>query len=222
MEKDFFLNLNKEIYRLTLLFPKKEPLRYKMREIANEILAELVKNNFFQTEVKKPFLQDSDCLSNLEVLDCFFEIAKAQNWTKKEELDILQKSYSELKETLEKIKLENNLLELRMKNSILPLEIPKKKEFLTEEKKEESKEKTFFSPSNKKELNERQKKILDFLRENERVQVWQIKKIMPQVTKRTLRRDFEFLVKKGIIERMGERNNTFYQLKKQNPEVIFL
>jgi len=28
-----------------------------------------------------------------------------------------------------------------------------------------------------------------------------------------LRRDFEFLLKQGKIERIGERNATFYQLK---------
>jgi Fic family protein len=33
------------------------------------------------------------------------------------------------------------------------------------------------------------------------------------VTKRTLRRDFEKMLKEGIIERLGERNNTFYQIK---------
>ena len=62
-------------------------------------------------------------------------------------------------------------------------------------------------------MNERQEKILAVLKEKEKAQVWQIKQIFPQVSKRTLRRDFENLFKRGIIERIGERNETFYQLK---------
>ena len=63
-------------------------------------------------------------------------------------------------------------------------------------------------------MSERQEKILVFLKEQGRAQVWQVKQILPEVTKRTLRRDFENLLKKGIIERIGEKNNTFYQIKK--------
>ena len=62
-------------------------------------------------------------------------------------------------------------------------------------------------------MNERQEKILEVLREKGRAQVWEIKQIFPQVSKRTLRRDFESLFKRGIIERIGERNNTFYRLE---------
>jgi predicted HTH transcriptional regulator len=71
-------------------------------------------------------------------------------------------------------------------------------------------------PSNKNQdsiLNERQNKILEVLKEKEKVQVREIKNIFPQVSKRTLRRDFEKLVNQGLVERIGEKINTFYQLK---------
>jgi len=61
--------------------------------------------------------------------------------------------------------------------------------------------------------NSRQEKILAILKEKGRAQVWQVKQVFPEVSKRTLRRDFESLLKQGIIERRGERNDTFYQLK---------
>ncbi len=41
-----------------------------------------------------------------------------------------------------------------------------------------------------------------------------MKQVFPEVSKRTLRRDFENLLKQGIIERIGEKNDTFYQLKR--------
>jgi hypothetical protein len=64
--REKLIELTKRVYRLTLLFPKKEPLRYKIREIADEILANLLK------ETKNPTIKD------WEILDSFFEIAKEQ------------------------------------------------------------------------------------------------------------------------------------------------
>ncbi len=58
----------------------------------------------------------------------------------------------------------------------------------------------------------RQGKILNILKEKEKVQVWQMKEVFPEITKRTLRRDFERLLKQGLVERIGEKNNTFYKL----------
>jgi DeoR/GlpR family transcriptional regulator of sugar metabolism len=62
-------------------------------------------------------------------------------------------------------------------------------------------------------LADRQEKILNLLKEKGRAQVWELKQIFPQTSKRTIRRDCECLLKEGMIQRMGERNNTFYQVK---------
>ena len=160
MEKNYLIQLTNNLYRLTLLFPKKEPLRYKIRELADDILAN-------QTE------------KDLEILDSFFEVAKSQNWVSPKEILNLQKEYSKLKEGLKRE------------------EKPKPQEVYR----------------GQTSANQRQEKILEFLKENGRAQVRELKQIFPEVTKRTLRRDFEFLLKQGKIERMGERNETFYQLK---------
>ncbi len=161
MDKEFLIQLTNNLYHLTLLFPKKEPLRYKMRELADEILA-------------RPNEKD------LAVLDSFFEVARAQNWVSPSELLAVQEEYAKLRGVAEK---------------------PIKKE------KEIKEEWVFFAPSL------RQEKILSTLKEKEKVQVCEMKKIFPGVTKRTLRRDFEQLLRQELIERMGERNNTFYQLR---------
>jgi len=176
MEKKFLLQITNELYRLTLLFPKKEPLRYKMREIGDEILAKCLINNQHPVLVK-----------DLEILDGFFEVAKNQNWVKPEDILNLQKEYIKLKGQLklkaEPIKSEVKLTEVRpLQNS----------------------------------MNERQEKILAVLKEKEKAQVWQIKQIFPQTSKRTLRRDFENLFKQGIIERIGERNETYYIRARQS------
>ena len=188
LNKENLIELTNNLYRLTLLFPKKEPLRYKMRELADEILANslrIAENSKTVENCSRPILEE------LEVLDSFFEVAKSQNWVKKEELLNLQQEYIKLKEDLEKSTIQN----VEVQNvEVRPPQIPQ------------------LIPGPGKEINQRQEKILAFLRENGRAQVWQAKQILPEVSKRTLRRDFEFLLKQGKIERIGERNETFYQL----------
>lgn len=62
-------------------------------------------------------------------------------------------------------------------------------------------------------LSLRQKKILGMLEHKERTQVWELQKILPEVTKRTLRRDLDDLLKLNLIERQGEWNGVFYRIK---------
>ena len=57
----------------------------------------------------------------------------------------------------------------------------------------------------------RQKAILDLLKSQQKLQVADIIKEIPDITKRTVRRDLDDLLKKGVITRMGEFNQVFYQ-----------
>lgn len=164
MDKNYFIQLTKNLYAITLLFPKKEPLRYKMRELASEIML-------------------SPKNADLEILDSFFEVAKAQNWVPLQQVLAIQQEYDNLRKGLKVI--------------------------LSQEKAQGAD----FQPSSSKVLLGRQEKLLSILKEKGRAQVWEMKKIFPEVSKRTLRRDFEFLLKQGTIERIGERNTTFYQIK---------
>jgi len=62
-------------------------------------------------------------------------------------------------------------------------------------------------------LSERQKKIIEILRSKEKTQVWELQKVLPEVTKRTLRRDLDDLLQLNLVERQGEWNEVFYRLK---------
>jgi len=190
MDKEYFIQLTKGVYHLTLLFPKKEPLRYKMRELAVEILANLIlilKGNFHKSGNLVAEIEN-----DLEVFDIFFEIAKDQNWVSPEDVLEIQKEYSNIKEEIEKAKTEEE-------NNSQP-----------EIKENPEKEKVI---GGEDIINERQEKILEFLREKGRAQVGQLVSVFPQISKRTLRRDFRFLLKRGLIERIGEKNYTFYQMR---------
>jgi len=165
MERDRLIQLTNAIYRLTILFPKKEPLRYKIREVADCILV-------------KPQKED------LEVLQSFFEVAKEQKWVREQDVLAIQTEYANLEGALKVAKTEKKKANPGENPGLIPVV-----------------------------MAERQEKILAFLKEQGRAQVWQVKQILPEVTKRTLRRDFEQMLGQGVIERMGERNNTFYQVK---------
>jgi len=191
MDKEYFIQLTKNIYRLTLFFPKKDPLRYKMRELAEEILANLIlilKGNFH----KSGNLVEEIGL-DLEVLDVFFEIAKDQNWVSSNDILETQREYSNIREEIEKVKIEEKNHPQLLTNENIRQDGVKE--------------------SNNNVINERQEKILEILREKGRAQVGQLVSVLPQVSKRTLRRDFRFLLKRGLIERIGEKNYTFYQIK---------
>jgi Fic family protein len=181
MTRDFLIQLTNSVYRLTLLFPKKEPLRYKIRETADDFLA-------------KPNEKD------LEILDSFFEVAKTQQWVKTADILAIQEEYANLRQELDRRKSgkKNNPGELK------PQEMRKVGPLSLEAR-----------PMPEKPMLERQEKILAFLKENGRAQIWQIKQVFPDVTKRTLRRDFDHLLKEKLVERIGERNDTFYQIRRE-------
>jgi len=235
MTRENLIWLTKEVYRLTLLFPKKEPLRYKMREIADDILTECLRLNLKQ-ELKQdisPKEYMGDSRADLEVLDAFFDVAKEQNWVSPEEILKLQENYSKLKDELKtETDLEMTLTlpldkEKEAKNEFIMLPLKEDKSssrpFAVAREVEEDKSSSRpFAVAREAEeessISERQEKILAFLKEQGRAQVWQIKQVLPEVTKRTLRRDFENLLKKGLVERAGERNNTFYQVPSERGE----
>ena len=217
MTKDELIELTNKLYRLTLLFPKKEPLRYKVREVADEILAGFTNWETFNSpnpgelvavensEKKQLFFELE---KNLDVLNSYFEIAKWQNWVNYFDVLEIQEKYSKMKSNLgEEIK-----------------EIGTQHQGAGQAKKEDvssiivssaidKSEETPQIPKRKTGLEPRKEKILKILGRVERIQVGQIDKLFPEVSKRTLRRDFQELVKQDIVEKIGEKNDTFYRIK---------
>jgi len=169
MDKNKLIELTNKVYKLTLLFPKKEPLRYKIREVADDILT----CNSSPGKLQK----------NLEILRKYFDVAKYQNWVSYFDILEIVKEYD---------KIETDLLKA-VEKPVLAEVLPVRAR----------------ASGN---LEGRKEKILEILKEKERIQVWELNEILSNVSKRTLRRDFEQLLKQGLVERIGERNNTFYKL----------
>lgn len=197
MEKEYFIQLTKNLYRLTLLFPKKEPLRHRMRAVADDILSNLISimaGNFHKSanlvhEVER----------NLEILESFFEIAKTQNWVSPADVLEIQKEYSNIREEIEAVKVEEPEISYFQAAKEIDEEGDLDGGEVTDE-------------SGNDFLNERRQKILEILKERGKAQVGELVSVFPEVSKRTLRRDFHSLLKRGLIKRIGEKNYTFYQL----------
>lgn len=185
MDKENLIELTIKLYNLTLLFPKKEPLRYQMRNLADSILQNTILTtnpSFIKTKGLIIELQ-----KDIEVLNNFFEVARSQNWVSPSEILNLQQNYSKVKGDIPKIPSPARQLETKL--------IKKN-----------------YNISSGHQASPRHEKILSVLREKERLQVRDLKEIFPHISKRTFRRDFEHLMNKGLVIRIGEKNNTFYQL----------
>ncbi|MCP6718818.1 MAG: DeoR family transcriptional regulator [Patescibacteria group bacterium] len=193
MDKNYLLQVTNEIYRITLLFPKKEPLRYRMREVADDVLSGFISITI-DADPKIKSARINDLERNAEIINSFLELAKTQNWVKSPDILRLQEEYSRIGEELEKFRTEKETEELPKETADIALPL------------------VSVSKDDKVDIPDRQEKILEILKEKGRAQVWEIKGLLPEVSKRTLRRDFNSLVKEGLVQRMGERNETFYQI----------
>jgi len=232
MEKDVIVSITDELYHLTLLFPKKEPLKYKMREQANAILEVFV---CYFKERKNGFRDQSGLGETvrqgrkyLEAIDCNFEIVKRQNWVSLSKVLVLKGRYLELMRLLEEVDSSDLVDDNPVKfEKIITQAVAVSSKAPENELSEETtpiitNTKPLIldgqiiqkAPIDVTKINERQKKILSILKNKDKAQVWEFKTTFPDVSKRTLRRDFEYLYNQGMVERVGEKNNTFYQLYK--------
>lgn len=196
LNKNYLLQVTNELYRITLLFPKKEPLRYKMRQLSNEVLANFVdlsKERDLQKEVR--IIEDSN--HKIEILDGFFDIARAQNWVRPSDILDLQKEYNEIKTGFLSISSGNE----RQEKGQVATHVP-----VVEKPYKENKEKEII-------LSNRQEKILRILEDKNSAQVNDIKDYFPDTSKRTLRRDLKELLDIELISRKGERNTTRYEVR---------
>ena len=201
MDKRYFVELTNKLYRLTFFFPIKEPLRHRVREVSDEILANLVL--ILEGELKER-REAAFCVEkNIEMLDVLLELSKSQNWIEPDEIKKLQDSYGLIKSEVKDF---NDISRRQMakegtfyqKDTMLAS--PKKKE--TEEKSLKEKKKV--------KLNKRQEKIIELLKKRDKMQVKDFQEFLKDATKRTLRRDLSDLVDQKIIERTGKGNMTYY------------
>lgn len=193
MDKKFFIELTNDLYKLTILFPKEEPIRIKIRSLADDILTDLITILEGDSEEKKEAAKRAE--RSLGILESMLEVAQDQKWVKKEEFKEVKESYGSIKEEIE----EFNKLQKE-----------------DQKKKDEKPLKKERKPSGNQvmSLNRRQKDILELLEKRGKLQVQDvIDELDLDVTKRTVRRDFKKLIGMHFVEMEGKANMTRYKLK---------
>ena len=192
MNKEYCLKLCLCVYRVTKCFPQNEPLKNQIREKANEILVGLILSN-----PTPSFSGEKKLLKDFEIIDNYFEIAKNQNW-----LDSQNFLFLENDRIRDRFEQDNRTP--RSSLSLAAGQAPQNSLSLVAGQADKTDRTDALLP--------RHRKILEILPKRGKSQVHDFQKIFPEITKRTLRRDFEFLLNQKLIKRQGEKNNTFYKL----------
>ncbi|MDD5738588.1 MAG: DeoR family transcriptional regulator [Candidatus Pacebacteria bacterium] len=194
-ERSHVIKLTMVLYKVSDFFPEKEPLKALIRKKADEVLAGLIlleKDSNLAVQV----------LGDIEIIKAYIELAQNQDWLKSENFEVLKKEYCLINDKIkEQIIFEKNTTSQEQEKkkfvSALPHSIKTNNE----------------SEDSRVHLNERHKKIIGILKQGKLIQVKDLKDVFPNISKRTIRRDFEYLFENGLVERVGDNNNTEYKLK---------
>jgi len=196
MDRDFFISLCLATHRVGNLLNGRVGTPIKLG--ANAVLQGLilVAEGSLSPTQKKGFAKD--LLQELESLEKHFQVAKAQGSINPANFSILEREYARVKQFAQAL-----------------LEIPWSHEQDTVHAKNPGQRKSLTGQGFLEEKGKslRARKILGLLDAKGKAQVWELQKVLPQVTKRTLRRDLDTLVQKGLLERKGQWNTVFYQIR---------
>jgi len=173
------IKLTNAVYQVTDKFPKNESLKQKIREKANDILADFI--NFNPRSVDKQKVS-----GNIKVLLAYFMVAEKQEWVDKKNFLVLSQEYGKLKKFIQ---------EFSPQIPVKQAKIVKKAE-ISEKNRENSSMKLGLSPLS------RQKKIVEMIKSKGEVSLSELRDTFSNVTSRTLRRDLSSLLDKNMIERI--------------------
>ena len=201
MPNQKYTELTNAVYNLLDFFPEDEPLKNKAKEKALAVLGNLVLA-FLSTNTQKAEAA-SQALKDIEVLESYLYLGRKKRWVDNMNLMILLKEYDKIKEEIKP------LVALSKKEE-------KSDKIISVDNSVNKEEKTV----SRQKLSSRQEEILKVLEIQNKAQVADLKRVIPNVSKRTLRRDLDVLLKTGKIKRTGEWNQIFYQLSREHfPEV---
>lgn len=192
MEENF-LKITNAVYKAIDFFPEGDPLRFKAKEKALEILENLTLISENRQDFKKKENLFSKIFSDIEILETYLKVATCQGWLENINFLIISKEYEKIKNKISAFKNEAEK-SLIAGSEVLEADIKEK-------------------GGGQNNYTDRQKIILAILGKREKTQVSDIIKELPDVTKRTIRRDLDDLLRRGEIIRAGEWNRVFYRHK---------
>lgn len=210
MDNDFVVKLTIALYKVTGKMPEQEPLKIFIRKKALDILADsaILLNSSIILSKEEITKANQNIDKDIEILKSCFQVAQQQNWVDELNFVILNAEYQKIKREIEQTEKNVEIV----KNSEVKEDVISQSEPSNVE--EEGKGAKIEKPQtgSPSQLNDRQKKIIEILKQKQQCQVKDIEGILANVTKRTIRRDFAFLHKCGIVQRIGDKNTTLYKL----------
>lgn len=226
MEENDFLRLTNTVYRVLDFFPDGDPLKYKAKEKALAIVEHLtlISATHGWVSLKKE-MASAQVLDDIEVLKQYLSIGKNQGWLDNINFLIIIKEYDTIKNEIKPLRgvIGQNLVigpppPARLGSGVKANTVEGDKEIVDTKEPLANKNSQEVggtpgveqSSLRGKEYSQRQKKILQILATREKAQVSDLIKELPNITKRTVRRDLDDLLKRGKIVRAGEWNQVFY------------
>lgn len=187
-----FLKITSIAYRLFDYFPDADPLgdraKQKILDLSEKFVLFCSSDGQEKERLQQQILEDIDTVLG------FLEIGKTQGWASSVNFLIIRNEYR-------KIKNQQRFFWDKKRTQIIKKPVLNKMEAQRIEASE------FLI-----KFSDRQQKIIEFLKDRERAQVMDLQKVLPTVTKRTIRRDLDELLASGRVVRLGEFNQVFYQL----------
>lgn len=194
------LDLALAVYRLTNQIPKNEVMIGQLRKLSNELIGDLMMDNFVKYRKK------------VELLIVYFKISQAQNWVREVNWLILENEYKKL--SLEVILFEKTDQEAQIINR------EKKRGFLRPEQATIRSHNTIINDkiaqlASENQLSGRQQKILEEIKIKESIKMSDLIPLFKNIaSERTIRNDLQILLKRGLINRTGTHKTTVYFINK--------
>ena len=201
MEQDYLLKLTMAVYKISDLFPEREPLRWQIKESAGKVLIEAIKADFL------PGARDK-VLAETRAIAALFELADRYHWINPKNLLILKQEYARLSQDMGQ-----KSLPTPREERLYPAKMEAKQPSVIAVK---PKSAPFSRPDTPRiPPKRRQEKITSMLNIKKRIDLSELRKIFPTVGARTLRRDMEAMLEKGLISRKrnGQKDVTYQLLE---------
>jgi hypothetical protein len=196
MNAEEIIKLTNAVYKVTDLFPQKEPLKMAIRKEALNVL-------FFSVLFLKGFnpKNKDDALFGIKLLEAYFEVSKKQKWVDERNFDILLREYDKVGDFF-KTKI------------VVKKEHKPQKEDIVEKviKKEEPKIEIGTKQIEYEKLSDFQLKILELLQNKGNLKPNEINTYFPLLSPRSVRRELKELREKNIINSFGSGKSIFYQI----------
>lgn len=217
------------VYRLARLFPENEIINSQIKEAANIVTAEVLAieriGSKMPLNVPASYVQNAfsemllSAVRNIEKLIGFLWIAKAQDWVNPVNFDVLIEGYEKIQNMLATREVANAVAVPKATHAIESLFMPSPKpeigfrEPILRQSVHRS-ERPAPKPAPKKDLNPRQKKLLDIIRKQGEARMADFLGIFKNsVTERTLRNDLRDLAEQGFVRAEGEFKTRKYHIK---------